>query len=134
MGDHVSRGHSSERGASGTYKTGAARLAIATNARIVPIAVASGRCWPRKSFTFIPGTIAVSIGEPIAPGPGESSADLMDKVSEWIEAEMRQIDPDAYRTEPLTEDSAARERALTEALEARAAAARAAQGGVPEES
>ena len=47
---------------------------------------------------------------------------------------MRQIDPDAYRTEPLTEDSAARERALTEALEARAAAARAAQGGVPEES
>ena len=47
----------------------------------------------------------------------------MDKVSEWIEAEMRQIDPDAYRTEPLTEDSAARERALTEALEARAAAA-----------
>jgi hypothetical protein len=58
----------------------------------------------------------------------------MDKVSEWIEAEMRQIDPDAYRTEPLTEDSAARERALTEALEARAAAARAAQGGVPEES
>ena len=127
-------GTRSERGASGAYKTGAARLAIATNARIVPIAVASGRCWPRKSFTFIPGTIAVSIGEPIAPVSGESSADLMDKVSEWIEAEMRQIDPDAYRTEPLTEDSAARERALTEALEARAAAARAAQGGVPEES
>ena len=42
-------GTRSERGASGTYKTGAARLAIATNARIVPIAVASGRCWPRRA-------------------------------------------------------------------------------------
>ena len=126
-------GTRSKRGEQGLYKTGAARLALATGASIVPIAVASARCWPRKSFTFIPGTIAVSIGEPIAPVPGESSADLMDKVSEWIEAEMRRIDPDAYRAEPLLEDSVTREHALTEALEARAAAARAVQGGVPED-
>ena len=62
-----------------------------------------------------------------------SSADLMDKVSEWIEAEMRRIDPDAYRAEPLLEDSVTGEHALTEALEAHAAAARAVQGGVPED-
>ncbi|MEK9624063.1 MAG: lysophospholipid acyltransferase family protein, partial [Halieaceae bacterium] len=49
-------GTRSERGKNGSYKTGAARLSIATNARIVPIAVSSGRCWPRKSFRFIPGT------------------------------------------------------------------------------
>ena len=64
---------------------------------------------------------------------GESSADLMDKVSEWIEAEMRRIDPDAYRAELLLEDSVTGEHSLTEALEARAAAARAVQGGVPED-
>ena len=73
-------GTRSERGKSGSYKTGAARLSIATNARIVPIAVSSGRCWPRKSFRFIPGTIAVSIGQPISPRMGESSADLMERV------------------------------------------------------
>ena len=89
-------GTRSERGKSGSYKTGAARLSIATNARIVPIAVSSGRCWPRKSFRFIPGTIAVSIGQPISPRMGESSADLMERVSLWIEGEMRRIDPEAY--------------------------------------
>ncbi|GIR83186.1 MAG: hypothetical protein CM15mP84_09340 [Cellvibrionales bacterium] len=69
-----------------------------------------------KSFTFIPGTIAVSIGEPIAPVPGESSADLMDKVSEWIEAEMRRIDPDAYKAEPLLEDSVIQRARVDEGL------------------
>jgi 1-acyl-sn-glycerol-3-phosphate acyltransferase len=50
----------------GTYKTGASRLAIATGTPIVPIAVTSARCWPRKSFLLRPGTIDIVIGEPIA--------------------------------------------------------------------
>ena len=123
-------GTRSERGKSGSYKTGAARLSIATNASIVPIAVSSGRCWPRKSFRFIPGTISVSIGRPISPQLGESSADLMERVSLWIENEMRRIDPDAYPESERPPDARREEAALSQALEERAAAARAAQGSI----
>ncbi|MEM6484334.1 MAG: lysophospholipid acyltransferase family protein [Pseudomonadota bacterium] len=91
-------GTRSERGGQGSYKSGASRLAVATGAHLVPIAVTSGRCWPRKSFWFIPGRIDVSIGDPI--DPGEKSADsLMQEVETWIEAEMRRIDPQAYASE-----------------------------------
>lgn len=38
-------------GASVKYKTGGVRLAIATNAPIVPIALNSGECWP-EAFVF----------------------------------------------------------------------------------
>ena len=126
-------GTRSERGKQGVYKTGAARLAIATEARIVPIAVASARCWPRKSFTFIPGHVAVSIGRPIAAQPGESAAELMEKVEEWVENEMRRIDPEAYPPAERRVDAAEQEAALQAALEARAAAARSAAGGATDE-
>ena len=91
-------GTRSERGGQGRYKKGAARLALATDALLVPIAVSSGRCWPRRSFRFIPGQITVSIGAPIAPA-ARSARDLMAEVEGWIEAEMRRIDPQAYRAE-----------------------------------
>lgn len=87
------------RGGQGDYKTGASRLAIATGARIIPVAVASARCWPRRTFRFIPGTIDVSIGPAIGPAPDESPSELMARVEEWIETEMRRIDPDAYPDE-----------------------------------
>ena len=53
------------RGSQGVYKTGGTRLAIATGVPVVPIAVTSARCWPRKSFVLRPGVIDVSIGKPI---------------------------------------------------------------------
>jgi 1-acyl-sn-glycerol-3-phosphate acyltransferase len=64
-------GTRTERGGQGTYKSGAARLAIATGVPIVPIAVTSARCWPRKSFLLRPGVIDVSIGRR-SPRPGAS--------------------------------------------------------------
>ena len=36
------------------YKSGAARLALETGAVVVPVAAATGRCWPRKTWRFIP--------------------------------------------------------------------------------
>ena len=84
------------RGSQGVYKHGATRLAIETGAPVVPIAVASARCWPRKSFVLRPGMIDVSIGEPI-PSTGREADELMREVEQWIEAEMRRLDPDAYR-------------------------------------
>jgi 1-acyl-sn-glycerol-3-phosphate acyltransferase len=83
------------RGAKGDYKSGASRLAITTEVPIVPIAVTSARCWPRKSFMLRPGVIDVSIGEPI-PVQGRRADELMQQVEAWIEAEMRRLDPQAY--------------------------------------
>lgn len=89
-------GTRSERGSQGVYKTGASRLALATGAVMIPVAVSSGRCWPRKSFWFVPGCVEVSIGKPIVPGD-RSPEELMAEAERWIEAEMRRIDPEAYR-------------------------------------
>jgi 1-acyl-sn-glycerol-3-phosphate acyltransferase len=88
-------GTRSERGRQGQYKAGAARLAIATATPIVPIAVASARCWPRRSFMLRPGVIDISIGKPIAV-EGRKPDELMGEVEAWIEAEMRRLDPEAY--------------------------------------
>ncbi len=84
------------RGAQGSYKSGASRLAITTGTPIVPIAVTSARCWPRKSFLLRPGLIEISIAAPIA-SVGREPDELMRQVEAWIEAEMRRLDPEAYR-------------------------------------
>ena len=86
------------RGSQGTYKAGATRLAVATGVPVVPIAVTSARCWPRKSFVLRPGVIDISIGKPI-PSAGREPDELMREVEQWIEAEMRRLDPQAYTRE-----------------------------------
>jgi 1-acyl-sn-glycerol-3-phosphate acyltransferase len=83
------------RGGQGVYKSGAARLAVTAGVPIVPIAVASARCWPRRSFLVRPGVVDVSIGRPI-PTVGRQPVEVMREVEDWIEAEMRRIDPEAY--------------------------------------
>ena len=87
------------RGSQENYKSGASRLAIAAGVPIVPIAVASARCWPRKSFLLRPGVVPVSIGEPIS-SVGRQPDELMAQVEAWIEAEMRRLDPEAYAPAP----------------------------------
>jgi len=79
----------------GTYKAGGTRLAIATGRPVLPVAVTSARCWPRKSFVLRPGVIDVSIGKPIA-STGRQPDELMREVEQWIEAEMQRLDPEAY--------------------------------------
>jgi 1-acyl-sn-glycerol-3-phosphate acyltransferase len=83
------------RGERGTYKTGGTRLAIATGAPVIPIAVTSAKCWPRKAFIKTPGVVDVSIGKPI-PSVGRDADELMREVEAWIEAEMHRLDPEAY--------------------------------------
>ena len=84
------------RGEKGVYKSGGTRLAIETGAPVIPIAVSSAKCWPRKAFIKMPGTVDVSIGVPIS-SLGRKPDELMREVEAWIEAEMRRLDPDAYR-------------------------------------
>lgn len=85
------------RGQKGQYKTGGTRLAIATGAPVIPVAVTSAKCWPRKALIKRPGTVEFSIGKPI-PSVGRDADELIREVEEWIEAEMRRLDPEAYAT------------------------------------
>lgn len=84
------------RGQKGTYKNGGTRLAVATGAPVVPIAVTSAKVWPRKAFVKRPGVVDVSIGKPI-PSQGRDPEELMREVEAWIEAEMHRLDPEAYK-------------------------------------
>jgi 1-acyl-sn-glycerol-3-phosphate acyltransferase len=90
-GTRIPRGHK------GIYKSGGTRLAIETGAPVIPVAVTSAKCWPRKAFIKIPGVVDISIGKPIASA-GRQPDELMREVEAWIEAEMRRLDPDAYTT------------------------------------
>ena len=83
------------RGQTGVYKNGGTRLACETGAPVIPIAVTSAKCWPRKAFIKRPGIVDVSIGKPIS-SVGREPDELMREVQAWIEAEMRRLDPEAY--------------------------------------
>ena len=87
-----------ERGQKGQYKSGGTRLAIATGAPVIPIAVTSAKCWPRKALIKRPGTVEFSIGKPIS-SVGREPDELMREVENWIETEMRRLDPSAYLAE-----------------------------------
>jgi 1-acyl-sn-glycerol-3-phosphate acyltransferase len=83
------------RGQRGSYKTGGTRLAVETQASVIPVAVTSAKCWPRKAFLKRPGVVDVSIGTPIA-SVGRDPTELMREVEHWIESEMQRLDPHAY--------------------------------------
>ena len=83
------------RGQAGAYKTGGAKLAVQTGAPVIPVAVTSAKCWPRKALVKYPGTVDFVIGPPIS-SVGRDPEELMREVEAWIEAKMREKDPDAY--------------------------------------
>ena len=83
------------RGQKGVYKSGGTRLVIETGAPVIPVAVTSAKCWPRKAFIKKPGIVDISIGKPI-PSAGRQPDELMREVEAWIELEMRRLDPEAY--------------------------------------
>ncbi len=85
-------------GSQGKYKSGGARLAVRTASPVVPIAVNSGECWPRRRFLLQPGLITVSIGPPI-DSTGKGAEELNQQVEAWIESEMRRSSPHLYRDE-----------------------------------
>ncbi|KWR87339.1 lysophospholipid acyltransferase family protein [Cupriavidus sp. IDO] len=78
------------------YKSGGARLAVETGAWVVPMAVNSGRLWPRNSFFKYPGTVTISIG-PAIPSANKTADQLNAEVQQWIERDMRRIDAQSYR-------------------------------------
>lgn len=83
------------RGEAGKYKSGGARLAIETGVPVIPVAVNSAVCWPRKALVKYPGLVTVSIG-PMINSVNREPDELMQEVEQWIETEMHRLDPTAY--------------------------------------
>lgn len=77
-------------GQKGKYRIGGAWLATHTNVPVVPVAHNAGEFWARNAFIKKPGTITVSIGQPIDPSGMEPNA-LNTQVENWIESEMTRI-------------------------------------------
>ena len=77
-------------GKKGRYGIGGAWLATNTGVSVVPVAHNAGVLWGKNSFIKFPGTITVSIGEPIDPA-GMDANELNNKVEEWIELEVTRI-------------------------------------------
>jgi 1-acyl-sn-glycerol-3-phosphate acyltransferase len=74
------------------YKTGAARLAIAMQVPILPIAHNAGWVWPKGVMGKRPGTITMSIGRPIS-AEGRTPVEFMQAVEDWIEEEVARLGP-----------------------------------------
>lgn len=82
-------------GKMGRFKMGGALLACRTGAPVVPIVLNAGECWPRKAFIKKPGMITVSIG-PVISSQGVTPEELNDKVYNWIDQEMRRLNPERF--------------------------------------
>ncbi len=72
------------------YKVGGAMLANKTGAPILPIALNSGECWPKKGFLKKPGLITVVIG-PCIETQGKKTSVILQETQDWIECQMSQI-------------------------------------------
>ena len=78
-------------GVRGKYKIGGALLGESSGAPVVPVAHNAGKFWGRNSFLKRPGTIVMSVGQPIDP-KGLKAEEIGRRVEDWIEAEMIKFD------------------------------------------
>lgn len=78
-------------GTRGKYHIGGAWLATHTGATVLPVAHNAGEYWRKNSLLKRPGTITVSIGQPIDAESMKADA-LNGMVEDWIEAEMPRLD------------------------------------------
>jgi 1-acyl-sn-glycerol-3-phosphate acyltransferase len=83
-GTRVQPGHK------GRYNIGGASLAVQAGTPVIPVAHNAGEFWGKNAFLKRPGTITLSIGQPI-PSAGKKSSELNHEVEAWIEAEMQRI-------------------------------------------
>ncbi len=72
------------------YKTGGARLAVAMNVPIIPVAHNAGYLWPKGMLGKRPGTLTMTIGRPIS-ATGKEPAALIQELETWIEGEVARL-------------------------------------------
>jgi 1-acyl-sn-glycerol-3-phosphate acyltransferase len=85
-------------GAPPDYKTGVMLLYDALGVSCVPVALNSGRFWPRRSLTRRPGTIVVEFLDPIPPGLPK--AEFLKRLTEAIETASNRLLAEAEAKEP----------------------------------
>lgn len=73
-------------GQSGRYKKGAAKLAIAANKPIIPVAHNAGLLWSCESLWIKSGTIRCVVGPAISVD-GKSDQEITQEIQTWIEAQ-----------------------------------------------
>lgn len=78
------------------YKSGAARLAVAMDTPILPVAHNAGWLWPRGVLGKRAGTVTLSIGAPIAPR-GRDPIAITQELEAWIEGEVARLGNPAPR-------------------------------------
>ncbi len=72
------------------FKIGGAVVSEKTGYAILPIAHNAGEFWPRHSWIKWPGTIRVSIGEPIS-AEGKTAEQIIAEVGDWITRETARL-------------------------------------------
>lgn len=73
------------------YGMGGTVLAVRSGCPILPVALNTGKFWPRGRFIKRPGTIQVIFG-PLLDSTGHSPQDLTQQVENWIEKTMERIE------------------------------------------
>ena len=73
-------------GESGRYKKGAAKLAIAANKPIIPVAHDAGKYWAHNSWWIKPGTIRCIFGPAISVD-GKTDTQVTEEIQTWIESQ-----------------------------------------------
>jgi len=79
-------------GRRGIYRLGGAVIAVQNGAKVLPVAHNAGLLWPRNSFLKFPGKVTVVIG-PAMDTKGLTAEEVMRRVEDWIEGEMRELAP-----------------------------------------
>lgn len=77
-------------GSAPDYKVGGAMLASKTETPILPIALNSGECWPKKGFLKKSGHISVIIG-PCIDTSNKKTSVILKEAQDWIEDKMNTI-------------------------------------------
>ena len=72
-------------------KKGGINLALNADAPIIPVALNTGKYWPRGSLFKQPGMATLSFGEPIKV-EGKSVEQLQAEIQTWIDTEIKQFD------------------------------------------
>lgn len=78
-------GTRTDLGKKGKYARGGAALAIAADVPVVFISHNAAYCWPSDEFVKLPGTVEISISEPINPA-GMTARELTLQAEQWIES------------------------------------------------
>lgn len=81
-------------GQRGRYRPGGALLAARSGLPVTPVAHNAGHCWPPRSFLKYPGTIRMTVGEPI-PSQGRSPEAILAEVESWVETTVARLDAGA---------------------------------------